>query len=69
MVNAPLMATPLHRGAFAKPCYRADRGAIASAMAHPTMTREVTAPALILSFSGCVVAHQHLLFSAHLRRR
>jgi hypothetical protein len=34
--------------------YRADRNAIASTRAHPTMTREATAPAVILSFSRVV---------------
>jgi hypothetical protein len=54
MVNASLMAKPFHRGGFTRPCYRADRNAIASTMTHPTMTREATAPAVILSFSLAV---------------
>jgi len=31
--------------------YRADSNAIASTTSHPTMTREATAPAVILAFS------------------
>jgi len=31
--------------------YRADRNAVASTTSHPTMTREATAPAMILAFS------------------
>jgi pilus assembly protein Flp/PilA len=31
--------------------YRADRNAVASTTSHPTITREATAPAMILAFS------------------
>ena len=45
---------PCHQGALARPCYRADRNAIASTTTHPMMTRAATAPAVILSFSLAV---------------
>ena len=34
--------------------YRAERNAIASTTSHPTMTKEATAPAVILAFSFAV---------------
>jgi hypothetical protein len=43
------------RRSSTRPAYRAERNAIASAIAHPTMTSEVTAPAVTLAFSFRVV--------------
>ena len=40
--------------ASAASLYRADRNAIASTTSHPTMTREATAPAVILALSFVV---------------
>jgi hypothetical protein len=36
---------------LAASAHRADRNAMASTTSHPTMTREATAPAMILAFS------------------
>ena len=40
---------------FKRTSYRADKNTIANTTIHPTMTKEVAAPAVILSFSLAVV--------------
>jgi hypothetical protein len=47
-----------------RPAYRVERNAIASAIVHPTMTSEVTAPAVTLAFSFRVVGRSVSIISA-----
>jgi hypothetical protein len=58
--------TGIHGGAatIINASYRAERNAIASAIAHPTMTSEVTAPAVTLAFSFRVVGRSVSIISA-----
>jgi hypothetical protein len=49
-----MMAHRQRDAALAASLHRADSNAIASTTSHPTMTREATAPAVILAFSFVV---------------